>query len=59
MVISFCFQVQTLGGDMITLERNPDTNKVKIFHEAGESKVKIPNIETQFGLVHVIDKPIN
>ena len=44
---------------MITLERNPDTNKVKIFHEAGESKVKIPNIETQFGLVHVIDKPIN
>ena len=53
------FQVQTLGGDLITINRNSDTNKVKIIHTAGESKVKIPNIETKFGLVYVIDKPIN
>ena len=53
------FQVQTLGGDLITINRNSDTNKVKIIHAAGESKVKIANIETKFGLVYVIDKPIN
>ena len=53
------FQVQTLGGDFITINRNSDTNKVKIIHAAGESKVKIANIETKFGLVYVIDKPIN
>jgi len=51
--------VETLGGEFITIDRNAETNKITIIHEAGESKVKISNIKTKFGLVHVIDKPIN
>ena len=51
--------MQTLGGEYITIFRNPDTNKVKIIHEAGESNVKIANVDTKYGLVHVIDKLIN
>ena len=52
----FLFQVETIGGEFITIDRNPDTNKVKIISNSGEAKVRNANIETKYGLVHVIDK---
>ena len=51
----FFFQIQTLGGEFITLAKNPDTNKVKIFSQAGQSSIKVANVKTKFGLVNVID----
>merc|ERR1712156_85184 len=50
--------VETLGGEFITVNR-PDKNTMTIIYEAGESKVIISGIKTEFGLVHVIDKPFN
>merc|ERR1712156_316661 len=49
-------QLVTLGGEFITISKNPRTNKVKVFSNSGKSKVKVANIKTKFGLVHVIDK---
>merc|ERR1712156_962991 len=50
--------VETLGGELITVNR-PENDRMTIIHEAGESKVIISGIKTEFGLVHVIDKPFN
>jgi hypothetical protein len=47
--------IQTLGGEFITLAKNPDTNKVKIFSQSGQSNIKVSNVKTKFGLVNVID----
>merc|ERR1711971_643618 len=46
--------IQTLGGEFITLAKNPDTNKVKIFSQSGQSSIKVSNVKTKFGLVNVI-----
>ena len=51
----FFFQIQTLGGEFITLFKNADTNKVKIFSQSGQSSIKVSNVKTKFGLVDVID----
>ena len=49
------FQIQTLGGEFITLVKNADTNKVKIFSQSGQSNIKVSNVKTKFGLVNIID----
>ena len=51
----FFFQLETLGGELVTISKNPDTNKVRVFSLAGEANVKVSNIKTKFGLVHVVD----
>ena len=51
----FFFQIQTLGGEFITIAKNPDTNKVKIFSQSGQSNIKVSNVKTKFGLVNIID----
>ena len=50
------FQIETLGGEFVTIEKNPDTNKVKILSQSGKSNIIVANVETKYGLVHVIDK---
>ena len=50
------FQIETLGGEFVTIEKNPDTNKVKILSQSGKSNIIVANIETKYGLVHVIDR---
>jgi len=47
--------LETLGGELVTISKNPDTNKVRVFSLAGEANVKVSNIKTKFGLVHVVD----
>ena len=51
----YFLQLQTLGGDFITIAKDPETNKLRIFSLSGASNVKVSNIKTKFGLVHVID----
>ena len=51
----FFLQIETLGGEFITLAKNPDTNKVKIFSQSGQSNIKVSNVKTKFGLVNIID----
>ena len=51
----YFLQLQTLGGDFITIVKDPETNKLRIFSLSGASNVKVSNIKTKFGLVHVID----
>ena len=54
-IISFFFQLETLGGEFVTISKNPETNKVRVFSLSGEANVKVANIKTKFGLVHVVD----
>ena len=51
----FSFQLQTLGGEFVTIVKDPETNKMKVFSQSGVSNVKVSNVRTEFGLVHVID----
>mgnify|MGYP001313282818 CR=1 FL=1 len=55
LIFLFFFQLETLGGEFVTISKNPDTNKVRVFSLAGEANVKVSNIKTKFGLVHVVD----
>merc|ERR1711971_58255 len=48
--------LETLGGEFVTVSKDPETNKVRIFSLSGQSDVKVSNIKTKFGLVHVIDR---
>ena len=54
-IFSFFFQLETLGGEFVTISKNPETNKVRVFSLSGEANVKVANIKTKFGLVHVVD----
>ena len=47
--------IKTLGGKYIYLARNADTHKVKIFSQSEQSNIKVSDIKTEFGLVHLID----
>jgi len=47
--------IKTLGGKYIYLAKNADTNKVKIFSQSEQSNIKVSDIKTEFGLVHLID----
>jgi len=51
--------LETLGGEFVTISKDPNTNKLRIFSLAGEANVKVSNIKTKFGLVHVIDTVLN
>ena len=53
------FQVETIGGEILTLYRDPVINKVKIYHSDGVSNIKVANVATKYGLVHSIDKLIS
>ena len=48
-------QLETLGGEFVTVVRDAETSKVRIFSLSGASSLKVPNIQTKFGLVHIID----
>ena len=45
----------SLGGEFVTIVKDPETNKMKVFSQSGVSNVKVSNVRTEFGLVHVID----
>merc|ERR1712080_102298 len=47
--------VQTMNGESITVSRDGN-GKVRIITNSGEAKLKIANIRTKWGIVHVIDK---
>jgi len=47
--------LETLGGEFLTVSKDPETNKVRIFSLSGQANVKVSNIKTKFGLVHAID----
>merc|ERR1712194_240178 len=47
--------LETLGGEFVTISKNPETNKVRVFSLSGGANVKVANIKTKFGVVHVID----
>ena len=47
--------IKTLGGKYIYLARYADTDKVKIFSQSEQSNIKVSDIKTEFGLVHLID----
>ena len=47
--------IKTLGGKYIYLARNTDTDEVKIFSQSEQSNIKVSDIKTEFGLVHLID----
>ena len=48
-------QLETLGGEFITVIKDPSTRKTKIVSKTGESKLIALNIKTKIGLVHVIN----
>merc|ERR1719219_3272110 len=47
--------LQTLGGEFVTVTKDSETNKVRIFSLSGAAEVKVANIKTKFNLVHVLD----
>jgi len=44
----------TLGGEYVTLYKD-QKNRVRLYSLNGESKLKVSNVKTKWGLVHVID----
>ena len=46
--------IKTLSGKYIYLARNAD-HKVKIFSQSEQSNIKVSDVKTEFGLVHLID----
>ena len=51
----FHFQIRTLGGELITIMKDENTNDVKIMSQSGVANIQAANVETEFGLVHVVD----
>merc|ERR1719273_635435 len=47
--------LKTMNGESIYVARN-ENGKVRIITNAGEAKIKIANIKTKLGIVHVVDK---
>ena len=47
------FQLETIEGETIMIQR--DDGDLKIISEEGAANVKFGDIETTFGLVHIID----
>merc|ERR1719362_168827 len=47
--------IKALEGKYIYLARNTDTDEVKIFSQSEQSNIKVSDIKTEFGLVHLID----
>merc|ERR1712062_508870 len=47
--------VRTLGGELITIMKDDVTNEVQIMPQSGVANIQVANIETEFGLVHVVD----
>merc|ERR1711953_1603574 len=47
--------VETLSGESINVSKN-ENGKVRINTGSGEAKIKIANIKTKWGIVHVVDK---
>jgi len=47
--------LKTMNGESIYVARN-ENGKARIITDSGEAKIKIANIKTKLGIVHVVDK---
>ena len=48
------FQLVTLGGETVTIQLLPNA-VFNVISNSGATKITVKNIETKWGLVHVID----
>ena len=49
----FIFQLETIDGEILQVQR--DDSGLKIQSDTSEVNIKLGDIETEFGLIHIID----
>jgi len=50
--------LETIGGEVIQIKLNEPDSRVTIVRGSGEIRVKLGNVSTEFGVVHIIDSVI-
>ena len=53
----YVFQLETIGGEVIQIKLN-EPSGVSIVRSSGEIRIKLGNVNTKFGLVHIIESVI-
>ena len=51
------FQLETIGGEVIQIKLN-EPSGVSIVRSSGEIRIKLGDVNTKFGLVHIIESVI-
>ena len=56
-LFSYFFQLETIGGEVIQIKLN-EPSGVSIVRSSGEIRIKLGNVNTKFGLVHILESVI-